>query len=148
MSEEIIGRLNGLIRVKDIMGTQTYNLIFTTNRIVAELIGDTGAGTLVGGFGVDLINKRRDYKKALEMNEQKHPDLILSENKKNFEINNYDIEKITLQNCWGNYSINIKFNQKIKKIGKDIQFEVKKDRKDELKQIILKAYPNITIVKN
>jgi hypothetical protein len=147
MSEEIIGVIKGVVRSKGVVGFQTYNLLITTKRIVAVIVGDTGLGLLLGGATVDLINKRQHYKKAMEMDIQTISPEILSSNKKNFEINNFDIDHIYLKNFFNSYQIHIKFVNKIKKIGKFILFEVHKKRREEVEPIILRAFPNKVVVK-
>jgi hypothetical protein len=147
MSEEILGRINGVRRSKDVMGIQTYNLIFTNNRMIAELIGDTGVALMLFGAPAQTLEERRDYKKAMQMHEQKTPDEILSENKKNFEIKYEDIDKITLKEYLGMYLFHIKFVQKIKKIGRDLAFDVPKDRRAEIEPILLRVFPNKASIK-
>ena len=147
MSEEIIGVIKGVVRSKDVVGFQTYNLLITTKRIVAVIVGDTGVGRILCGPIVDLINKPRHYNKAMEMDIQTISPEILASNKKNFEINNFDIDHIDLKNFINSFQIHIKFVNKIKKIGNYILFEVPKKRREEVEPIILRAFPNKVVVK-
>ena len=142
MAEEILGRIDGSQRHKDVVGTQTYNLVFTRNRMIAELLGDTGVSRLLFGYSADLIGKRRNYNKAIDMHQQKTPNQILSDNKKNFEIKYEDIDKIILKEIYKTFLFHIKFFKKIKKVGIDILFEVPEDRREEVELLLLRIFPN------
>lgn len=145
--EEIIAILPAAKRTKDIMGTQTYNLMITNYRIVGELIGDTGVGLMLFGAPADTLGKRKHKAEALERQEMPNPDKILQASKKNIEISRNNIKEIISKKILVDYIILIKFNEKIKKIGRDIAFNFPRGEREKVDAIFKKAYPELLTIK-
>ena len=148
MNEEIIGRINGMRRSDG----KFYNLIFTNNRMIGEFVGRSGGAGAALTFGLagvvgSAIAESHLKKKSDQMDQTKTPDEILASHKKCFEINNLDIENVTVKKGVFESSLFIKLNQKIPKIGKGLLFTFSKKRMDEIEPVIMRIFSNKAIIK-
>ena len=142
MGEEIIGRINGLRSIDNM----TYNLIFTNSRMIGEYVGGIGAFLAFGAIGQAVATPHLQNK-AAQMSENKILGEILSGHKRNFEINNFDIDKIIVKKGLLDSSMLIKFGQRIPKMGKNIQFLFPKKGIEEVESVIMRVFPNKAIIK-
>jgi len=148
MSEEIIGRINGMQRTD----SKFFNLIFTNNRMIGEFVGRSGGAGAALTFGLAgavgaAVAESHLKKKSNQMDQTKTPDEILASHKKCFEINKLDIERVYVRKGVFESSLLLQFNQKIPKIGKAIQFNFSKKRIDEIESVVTNIFPNICEIK-
>ena len=142
MSEEIIGRINGLRRLDN----KYFNLVFTDNRLIGEYVAGTGIFLALGTLGLAAAEPGI-RNQAAQMGINKTPEKILSEHKINFEINNFDIDKIIVKKSLFDSSMLIKFNQKVPKLGKNVLFLFPKKGIEEVEPVVIHAFPNKVTVK-
>lgn len=143
MSEEIIGRINGIQRDD----SKIFNVVFTNNRVIGELVGGSGVAMFAFGAVGAAVAESRLKKKAHNMDESKTPDEILAGHKKNFEVNNFDIEQIEVNKTLLGGQIYLKCTNPPSNYKSALLFSFNKKRIDEVEVAVKKAFPNKSVVK-